>query len=338
MASGADSGTDYNSIADRIYIEGWALALTFAAVEQYLAGSLPAAAGCAVMSAVCQFVVIRWAAWIKSHPDNRFLRTLNGVGTNAIWWVITLSIFLGYLALSPYVQEHRWPFAAQVPKIEGPDTGPIIWTLEPSAKGNGYFLNMQKILNQPNQEIRVLGFQAHGKNVANSPISNFRGYLRSDLTNVQIPIFIYAEDPDAAKAALVCVGQPWVPTVPEETFGIPPFADFDITTFEKPFDIAGIDGFPLKKFMNDFVPFTIVLEYDGKKYERQFTKDEVDRQVTIFEESLTPQTSPRVMRKANAKRAPLTPLTTLIPPDPPKSLPGLASPIPPAGLPKLETK
>src|ERR1700733_2552123 len=108
MSSGADAGTDYNSIADRIYIEGWALALTFAAVERWLSGEHVASIGCAIMSAICQFVVIRWATWIKTHPDNRLLRSLNGVATNAGWWVATLMVFLGYLALSPYMQGY-WP-------------------------------------------------------------------------------------------------------------------------------------------------------------------------------------------------------------------------------------
>jgi hypothetical protein len=265
----------------------------------------------------------------------RLTASLNRAAAHAGLWIGVAFLTLLLIALSPYFEERRWPFTARETKVEGPDTGSVVWNFEQTAKGNGYFLNMQKILNQPNQEIHVSGFGAHGKNVVNSPISNFKGYLRSDLTNVQIPIFISAQDPDDAKSAPVCVGQPWVPTVPEETFGIPPFADFDITTFEKPFIQAGVDGITLNKFMNDFVPFTVVLEYEGKKYERQFTKAEVERQVSIFERSFTAQSNPRVMRKANARRAPLTPLTTLLPADPPKVPPGLVSPIPPAGLPKI---
>ena len=226
-------------------------------------------------------------------------------------------------------------FVGRRPEFATPAAiGDIIWNFEQTTKGSGYFLNMQKVLLQPNQEIRVTGFGAHGKSNVNAPISDFKGYLRSDLTNVQIPIFIVAQDPDDAKA-LVCVGQPWVPTTPSETFGIPPFADFDIVTFEKPFVQPGVDGITLTKFMNDFVPFSIVLEYGGTRYERQFSKAEVERQVALFERSLTPQSNPRVMRKANAKPAPLTPLTTLLPASPPKNPPGLASPIPQTGLPKL---
>jgi hypothetical protein len=119
-----------------------------------------------------------------------------------------------------------------------------------------------------------------------------------------------------------------------ETYGIPAFADFDVVTFEKPFVEIGKDGITLTKFMADFVPFTIVLEYDGTEYRRQFSKAEVEEQVEVYKRSFTPQNTPHIVRKPNARPPPLMPLTTLIPPDPPKSL-GLASPIPQTGLPKL---
>jgi hypothetical protein len=98
--SSHDSAADYNAIADRIYIEGWALALIFGAVDQALVRSWGAAVACGVMSAICQFIVIRWAAWIKTHPENPLLRSLNAVATNAGWWVATAMVFVAYLALS----------------------------------------------------------------------------------------------------------------------------------------------------------------------------------------------------------------------------------------------
>jgi hypothetical protein len=209
--------------------------------------------------------------------------------------------------------------------------GSVVWNFEQTARGNGYFLSMQKL---NNDEIRVTGFGAHGKNVSASPISNFSGYMRSDVTNVQIPILVMAQDPDETKIK-ACFAQPFVPTIPPETFGVPAFADFDVVTFEKPFVEIGKDGITLTQFMRDFVPFTVVLEYDGTKYQRQFSKAEVENQVEIYKRTFTPQNTPRVVRKGNAKPPPMAPLQTLIPPDPPKTPPGLASPIPPGGLPKL---
>lgn len=212
-----------------------------------------------------------------------------------------------------------------------PAIGNVVWNFEQTARGAGYFLNMQRF---QDQEIRVTGFGAHGKNNSSQPIEHFSGYLRSDLTNATLPLFLLAQDPDETKLK-ICLAQTWVPTLPQETFGIPAFADFDIVTFEKAVTLAGVDGMPLSKFLNDFVPFTIFLEYDGTKYERRFSKDEVLKQVETFERSFNPQSVPRVMRRTTAK-PPLPPtLQTLLPQNLPKNPPGLVSPVPPAGLPKL---
>jgi hypothetical protein len=104
---------EYNAIADRVYIEGWALALTFAAVEEGRAHAWGVAALCAVLSALCQFAVIRWTAWLKAHPENKLLRGLNALATDVRWWIVTLIALLAFVALSPYVEQQRWPFAWQ---------------------------------------------------------------------------------------------------------------------------------------------------------------------------------------------------------------------------------
>lgn len=211
--------------------------------------------------------------------------------------------------------------------------GDITWNLEQTSQGAGYFLGMTR-LNA--DEIRVIGFQAHGKSNSNKPIEHFTGLMRSELTNEQIPIYLMAMDP-LESTQKVCLVPGWIPTSPQETFGIPPFADFDVATFDKAAAAVGVDGIPLTKFMNDFVPFTVVLEYDGTRYERRFTKEEVQNQVTTFERSVNPQNTPRVIRRSTAKPAALPTLQSLLPPDPPKvAHPGLASPIPSAGLPKLD--
>jgi hypothetical protein len=209
--------------------------------------------------------------------------------------------------------------------------GNIVWDFEQTANGSGYFLSMTRL---GNQEMRVLGFQAHGKNISNKATEHLTGYVRSEVTNVQLPIYLLAQAQEDPKPN-VCYAQTWVPTVPQETFGLPPFADFQLATFSKPVAIMESDGSPISKFMNDFVPFTIVLEYDGTRYERRFSKEEVQRQVSTFERSLNPQSSPHVTGKLDAKPPPPFPLQLLIPPDAPKAPPSLASPIPLGALPKL---
>jgi hypothetical protein len=90
--------------------------------------------------------------------------------------------------------------------------GNIVWNFEQTANGNGYFLNMQGV---GNQELRVTGFGAHGKNITSSPITKFSGYMRSEQTNVPLPIYIVAYDPDETKIQ-ACFAQPMVPTLPQE--------------------------------------------------------------------------------------------------------------------------
>jgi hypothetical protein len=63
-----------------------------------------------------------------------------------------------------------------------------------------------------------------------------------------------------------------VPTLPEYTYGIPALAEFRITTFEKVLFEQGKDGIPPAQFMNEFVPFTVTLEYDGLKIVRHYSK------------------------------------------------------------------
>ncbi len=248
---------------------------------------------------------------------------------------VRLGLFISFISLAiwmvVYLTYDAGPSFLSLKSSE-PDTGQIVWNFEQTARGAGFFLTMQKLTDQP--EIRVISFGAKGKNNSNKPISKFSGYLRSEQTNVPIPIYLLAQEPDESKI-IACFPHPWIPTLAEETFGIPAFADFEISTSEKPFIETGKDGIPLSKFMNDFVPFTIVLEYDGTKYERRFTTEEVKNQVTFLERSFAPQSNPRVTRRPNAKPASPLPLQTLLSANPPKAPPGLASPIPSTGLPKL---
>jgi hypothetical protein len=153
----------------------------------------------------------------------------------------------------------------------------------------------------------VAGFGAHGKNYSPEPINDFDAYLRSDITNETIPIYLLAVDASIANACT-----PQVPTLPKDTSGIPAFADFDIVSYRKPFmmNVIGDDAVTLTNFLNTFVPFTIVLKYNGKSYQRQFSRAEIDRQVAMLEKVAAPITIPHVIRKPSAPSVPLPPLVT----------------------------
>jgi hypothetical protein len=232
------------------------------------------------------------------------------------WWPAALIMAFIYVA-GPILYQ-RMVASISTPR----PLGRITWNFEEAAHGFSYFLNMIKV---PGQETKILGFQAHGKNNSGDPVSQFSGYLRSDLTNAPLPIYILAQDDDESKIA-ACI--PRVPTLPRETFGIPSFADFDVGTYDKSFAEFAKDGISLAKFLSDFVPFTVVLEYDGTTYTRHFSKDEVAKQIDIFEKSLSLESIPRVLRKANATPSPLVPLHPLVPTN--------ATPVPSASLPALK--
>jgi hypothetical protein len=214
-------------------------------------------------------------------------------------WTLVALGFMGALALGIAIGGlllRGGPLAS----VGAQSTGRITWNFDQTARGEGYFLNMNRL---NNEEIRVIGFGGHGKNTSNDPITEFSGFIRSDLTNEQKPIYILAQVSDPQP------GQPvpfppvtMLPTLPEDTFGIPGLADFDITTHNKAVIETGKDGLPLTQFLKEWGAFTVVLKYDGTTVERHFTRTEVDGQVALLEKSMNPQGTigPRVTRKQTA--------------------------------------
>jgi hypothetical protein len=73
-----------------------------------------------------------------------------------------------------------------------------------------------------------------------------------------------------------------MPTPPEDTYGIPGFAEFDVTTNNK---VAGSDttGIEASSFLRNFGPFTMILNYDGVSHRRRFNKEQIETEVTLLE-------------------------------------------------------
>lgn len=184
-------------------------------------------------------------------------------------------------------------------------SGRITWGFD--QPGDSFFLNIGRL---NDQEPRVVGFQAHGKNTSTDPITEFSGAMRSDRTNEQRPIFLLAQEApsetDPNRPSFI--RPPMIPTQPDETFGIPGLADFDIATFDKPFVMTGVDGVPVSQFLRDFGAFTIILKYDGSTIERHFSVEQINAQVMLLKKQSEPDTNaPRVTRKPTAKPAPAFP-------------------------------
>jgi hypothetical protein len=262
-------------------------------------------------------IAMRWKQLAALSPN--FSKTATSIATDARFWIGLIIMLFLVLTWQGFASDRLMAFFTHNTLNGSSDTGRIIRNFEQTARGGGYFLTIQKV---GDQEIHVIGFAAHGKNNSSDPVSQFSGYLRSDRTNAQIPIYILAQNADESKV-LACFPHPWIPTLPGETFGIPPFADFEIGSHDKPFIEPGKDGVTITKFLNDFVPFMIVLEYDGIKVERHFSREEVNKQIEIFEKSLNPLSNPYVLRRANASPPAMPPLRPLMTPAPPASLPPL---------------
>ena len=100
-------------LLERAYIEGWVLALTFGAEEELRAGHIVTGLVVLAVSIIGQIVVIRWPK-IRARIAVRtpvFTDKFSHLVSDPRWWVVTLMVFMGYLALSPYVQQQRWPFS-----------------------------------------------------------------------------------------------------------------------------------------------------------------------------------------------------------------------------------
>jgi hypothetical protein len=96
-----------------------------------------------------------------------------------------------------------------------------------------------------------------------------------------------------------------MPTPPEDTYGIPGFAEFDVATYNK---VAGSDttGIEASSFLRNFGPFTMILNYDGVTHRRHFSKEQIETQVTLLEKQATGQVTilPHVTRRPNLKPVP----------------------------------
>lgn len=208
------------------------------------------------------------------------------------------ALFIG-IAIGALWRGPAAPLADVQSATSAPKTGRIVWNFEQHLNATANFLNINR-LNQ--DEARVSGYGAHGRNTSADPISEIKGYVRSDLTNTRLPILIMAQDSNAPPVPYP-FPPPEIPTKPEETYGIPGLAEFDIVTFENAVMQSGVDGIPVSQFLREFGSFTVVLEYDGIKVEQKYTSEQVKGAIARFEKGANPDrtTVPRVTRRPDAK-------------------------------------
>jgi hypothetical protein len=177
-----------------------------------------------------------------------------------------------------------------------PNTGRLVWSFDDPAKQTTDYILVMSTDHQTG--LRIGGIQIIGKNTSADPVTQFKGYVRVDRTNKTDPFYILAgEEKNSGPFGDI------IPTLPEETYGIPGLAEFKITTFEKTFFQTGKDGIPAGEFIKNYTPLTIVLEYDGIKIERKYSAADIEAQVKRFEAFSNPANSslnPRIVRKPTA--------------------------------------
>lgn len=255
-------------------------------------------------------IVAGWGFWPLVHERLPPREKLTNYWNSRLKWHLAI---IAIFALGVFIGSSYGLPDFGLWRIFPKNAGPIVWNLDEAAGGHGYFLDMQKTdiqgpSHQQSQGVNIVGFGGIGKNITADPIDDFQGYLRSDLTNETLPIYFMAADAGAAHACMISV-----PTPPEQTLGIPAFSLFAIATHKKPMfvNVPYADAIPATKFESEFVPFTIVMKYAGTEYKRRFSREEVDRQLALFEKAAGPPTNPYVVRKETA--SPITSLPPLTP-------------------------
>jgi hypothetical protein len=163
-----------------------------------------------------------------------------------------------------------------------PDSGPISWSFDDPSSPT-YFFGM---VQEKGKVVYVLGFQATGKNILNEPITDFKGIVRSDITNRELMLKFVVDGFTA---------------YPDNTYGIPPLSEFAISTVEPstvPTDPSK-EGEPENKWLSEFSRFTITLDYNGTHYVRHFIENETAAQFARFHAILDPDKStiPRIIRR-----------------------------------------
>ncbi len=262
------------------------------------------AIACLCIGVVLCMLSVFWNRLSGRIINTRLANNAVELGTDARWWAASVMILFLYVVFSPLLMNlaNVGDLALHVYPTFARGTNRIVWTFE-DQDHPPFFLGIEKS-NLGND--MLVGFQAHGKNNSDKPISHVSGYVKSLITNREVPINIIAD------------GQP---TKPDDTNGIPPFAEFDVMTYGPRFlnIVTGVIQAKEKgESFSEFSEFEFYFEYDGNKFVRRFTKQEIQHQREMFDNITNPDKSsiPHVTRKVSSPTEPnavSTPSTPAIP-------------------------
>jgi hypothetical protein len=83
---------------------------------------------------------------------------------------------------------------------------------------------------------------------------------------------------------------------PEETHGIPPKASFSIRALFRDKN-SEQEGIIENKFLNEFSDFTLVVNFDDKKFQKRFSRNRVTRLIEKWRKEIEPNPEPHVIKK-----------------------------------------
>jgi hypothetical protein len=118
--------------------------------------------------------------------------------------------------------------------------------------------------------IRIQSFQAAGQNNSDEFIRPLSGYLRSEITGKQFPLFVND------KSDLVA----------PDGYGIPARQQFNVGARLVEPNSAGMSG---AEFIREFSRMTFVFNYGNHNYTKRFTPDEIESEVHRMEKDLRPE-------------------------------------------------
>jgi hypothetical protein len=204
---------------------------------------------CICAGIVLCLISVFWNKLSGGFINSKLANSAVELGSDARWWAASLMLLFMYVIFSPLLMNlaNIGDIGVHIYPTWPSKTNRIIWNFE-DQEHPPFFLAFEKTNTM--EVPALLGFQAHGKNNSDKPIVNINGVVRSLITNKEFPIKIMAEG---------------ISTAPKDTNGIPPFAEFDVTTMDGPANVVNGQIVSRIEKMGDFAEFEFEFDYDGSK-------------------------------------------------------------------------
>jgi hypothetical protein len=178
---------------------------------------------CLIIGVFLCLLVVFWAPFSNRIMSAKLTNSAIELGNDARWWGASVLIIFVYFVFSPLFANlaNIEEIGFKIYPLTTYQTNRVSWNFE-DVQHPPFFLDFEKA--NELQGLVLICFQAHGRNNSDKPIMNISGFVRSNITNKEFPINFIVQG---------------ILVAPENTNGIPQFADFDIVTWS---DIPRIDN------------------------------------------------------------------------------------------------